>query len=738
MISALTISVDNLQLLVDLALKSMIVMLAALALSRALGRAPASVRHLTWTLALCGLLALPVLISILPGWRAPLLPALFKRESIEVPKPVSSVEAPIIPSPSQAESIIQLSIEPPAVSPVATPAVSAAVSPTDLVAPAAKLDWTQLMLFVWLTGVIFVLARLVTGVIRVRGIVRRSQYVIDYHWGAMVRRLGGQLQLPDHIALLRSQYVAMPLTWGVFNPVVLIPEEADQWSEEWRRIVLLHELAHIKRRDCLTQLLAQVVCAIYWFNPLVWVAARRLRIEREIACDDYVLRAGTRASDYAKYLLELAGALNLDRPLAGLPSPAAAGIACTQLESRVRSILDPVIRRNGLNRRTRYFTFAVAACLIIPLSCLQPWSSAASPQIDLVEQLFPLLQEPQSGITAPAQFDKNKPGKGSAGRAQDPTREHPDNDRDNEIEIEAQEPQGAQSPQDPNPEPAPVAAPAPAPAPVAVPAPIPFPAQGGKEGSELSVETIIQMKMHGVTPEFIESMRKAGFNNLTVQELVKLRMHGVTPEYIQETQKASNEKLTIEDIIQLRMFGVTPEYAKEMKDAGYNLPLKSLQKMRMHGVTPAYIETLRKLGYNNLTAEQITNMRMHGVNETYLKEMRDAGFDKLSVEEVTRMRMFGVNPAYIKEMRAAGYDKLSMEELTKMRMHGVTPAFVKEMRDAGFDKLTVEQLVKLRMFGVTADYVKQMRAAGLKNVSLDDMIKLKMHGVDKILLKSEK
>src|SRR5262245_38684597 len=192
MINSLTISVDNLQLLVDLALKSMIVMLAALALSRALGRAPASVRHLTWTLALCGLLALPVLISILPGWRAPLLPALFKRESIEVPKPVSSVESPIIPSPSQAESIIQLSIEPPAVS----PPVSAAVSPTDLVAPAPKLDWTQLMLFVWLTGVIFVLARLVTGVIRVRGIVRRSQYVIDYHWGAMVRRLGGQLQLP--------------------------------------------------------------------------------------------------------------------------------------------------------------------------------------------------------------------------------------------------------------------------------------------------------------------------------------------------------------------------------------------------------------------------------------------------------------------------------------------------------------------------------------------------------------
>jgi beta-lactamase regulating signal transducer with metallopeptidase domain len=731
MISALSISVDNLQLLVDLALKSIVIMLAALALSRVLGRAPASVRHFTWTLAICGLLALPVLITILPGWRAPLLPALGQKDSIEELKPGSAIAEPIKESPPVG-SVASLSTT----ESIQLPAVSPAVSTPDAQIAPTRYDWTwtQLILLVWLTGVIIVLARVVTGAIRVRRIVRQSQYVIDYHWGAMVRRLGGQLKLPDHIALLKSQYIAMPLTWGVWNPVVLLPEEADQWSAEWRRIVLLHELAHIKRRDCLTQLLAQIVCAIYWFNPFVWVAARRLRIEREIACDDYVLRAGTKASDYAKYLLELAGAMSLNGPLTPLPSPAAAGIACTQLESRVRSILDPVIRRNGLNRKTRYSTFALAACLIIPISALQPWSGAASPP---VEQSLLLLQEqnpipvatpapvaapasvaPPTSVTAPAQVAVPVP-------------------------ITAPAPVAFPAPVT---APAPVAIPAPlavpasitAPAPVAVPAPASVAAfpQSEKEGSGLTVETIIQMKMHGVTPEFIESMRRAGFGNLTVRELVKLRMHGVNEEYIKETQKASNEKLTIDDIVELKMFGVTSEYAREMKNAGYDLPLKSLKKMRMFGVTPAYIETLRKLGYTNLTAEQITKMKMHGVNEVYLKEMRDAGFDKLNVEEITRMRMFGVNPAYVKEMRGAGYDNLNMDQLTKMRMHGVTPAFVKEMRDAGFDKLTVEQLIKLRMFGVTADYVNKMRAAGLKNVSLNDLIKLKMHGVDQILLKN--
>jgi beta-lactamase regulating signal transducer with metallopeptidase domain/predicted metallopeptidase len=702
----MTIPVDDLQLLVDLALKSIIIMLGALSVHRILSRAPAAVRHLTWTLALCGLLALPALTLILPEWRAPLLPTLGSSESIEGFKPVSGVKA-------DERLIASLSVDPPAS--LDPPAGSTAVSAVDEQTAAWEIDWTQLALIVWLTGALIVLVRLAAGMFRVRRIVRRSQFVIDYPWGAMVRKLAGQLHIPDHVALLRSQYVGMPLTWGIWNPVILFPEEADQWSAEWRRIVLLHELAHIKRRDCLTQLLAQVVCAIYWFNPLVWLAARRLRVEREIACDDHVLQAGTRASDYARYLLDLAGVMNANGSPAGLPSPAAAGIACSQLESRVRSILDPAIKRKSLSRRARSIIFAIALCLLIPLATLQPWSGAASPIDDPADQSLAPLQEPQSDSSPPAQPNKNRLGKGSATAAQAPSLADPDINTDVELsEEEDQEDNDGQSTQETN------------------------PSKGDRASSGMTVDTIIKMKMHGVTPEFVESMRRAGFGNLSVEELVKLRMHGIGEGYIKETQKASNEKLSIEDLIQLKIFGVTPEYAKEMKSAGYDLPLKSLKKMRMFGITPGYIETIRKLGYTNLTAEQLTKLKMHGVSEGYLKEMRDAGFSNLNVEEITRMRMFGVDPAYIKEMRDAGYDKLSMEQLTKMRMHGVTPAYIKEMRNAGFDKLTTEELVKLRMFGVTADYVNKMRAAGLKNISLNDLIKMKMHGIDKILLKSEK
>jgi len=87
---------------------------------------------------------------------------------------------------------------------------------------------------------------------------------------------------------------------------VLLPKESDEWSTECRWIVMAHELTHVKRRDCLMQALAQLACAVYWFNPLVWFAAWRLRVERELACDDHVLEAGAKASDYASHLVEIA------------------------------------------------------------------------------------------------------------------------------------------------------------------------------------------------------------------------------------------------------------------------------------------------------------------------------------------------------------------------------------------------------------------------------------------------
>src|SRR4029079_9712727 len=105
---------------------------------------------------------------------------------------------------------------------------------------------------------------------------------------------------------IRSDVSAMPSTWGIFNPTVLLPGDADTWDEERRRVVLLHELAHVRRKDSLMQIIAQVCCAVYWFHPAVWYTSRKLQSERELACDEHVLALGMNACDYAAHLLEIA------------------------------------------------------------------------------------------------------------------------------------------------------------------------------------------------------------------------------------------------------------------------------------------------------------------------------------------------------------------------------------------------------------------------------------------------
>ena len=155
----------------------------------------------------------------------------------------------------------------------------------------------------WLLGAALVFAHLLVGVARTWRLTRHAETVRDAEWLRIVERLSRRLALTRPVALRRSARVTMPMACGLIRSSVLLPADADNWSDERREVVLLHELAHVKRRDCLTQLIAQAACALYWFNPLVWVAARRLRIERERACDDQVLDAGAKASDYAGHLL---------------------------------------------------------------------------------------------------------------------------------------------------------------------------------------------------------------------------------------------------------------------------------------------------------------------------------------------------------------------------------------------------------------------------------------------------
>jgi predicted nucleic acid-binding Zn-ribbon protein len=172
------------------------------------------------------------------------------------------------------------------------------------------------------------------------------------------------------VRLLGSAEISTPMTWGSLRPVILLPSRSRRWSEERRRIVLLHELVHIRRADWLVRLVARLVCSIYWLNPLVWVAARRLAVEQEIACDEEVVALGTRPSSYASHLLAIARTLG---PAAPTPAHALDMARRSQMEGRLMSILDEN-RRLRSGRKLAVMALVVIAGLVPALAAIEPWS----------------------------------------------------------------------------------------------------------------------------------------------------------------------------------------------------------------------------------------------------------------------------------------------------------------------------------------------------------------------------
>lgn len=351
----------------DAIAKASLLFAAAGLLSFVLRRRSAAARHTMWTLALLSVLVLPALSLALPRWQLPIITV--HGDSAALPAsdaqiPARSARLPV------ASSLLNRA-------PSASAAVAAAPS-TDSASTRTPAAWSALLLTVWLIGASLILARLGAGVIAVQWMARRTERVVDAPWLAQARSLAADLGISPRVVFLRSKGAGMPMAWGVFRPVVLMPAGADQWPAERLRIVLLHELAHVKRRDCLTHMLAQISCAVHWFNPLAWMAARHVRTERERACDDLVLAAGTPGPDYATQLIEMARVMRSGRFPAVLAGASLAMAHRSELEGRLLAILDPNVPRAGVSPLRTAAATTVFALAVMPLASLQPWRIAAA------------------------------------------------------------------------------------------------------------------------------------------------------------------------------------------------------------------------------------------------------------------------------------------------------------------------------------------------------------------------
>lgn len=347
----------------DTCLKATLILGMSALVVRSLRQGSAAHRHLVWTLGVLAVLALPAVRAMAPRWEVPLLPALTTGPA---------AESSTLPTAAAVAGPRTRFDAPPLRLPLAR--LAGASSAPARPAPHLPLSPGRLVALLWLAGALVVALPVLLGGIRVVRLGRRSEPLTSSAWSALLEDVSADLPLARPVRLLRGEPGAMPMAWGVLRPTVLLPADAEEWPEPRRRAVLTHELAHVKRHDCLTQALAQIACALYWFHPLVWVAARRLRSERELACDDLVLHCGASGPDYADHLLQLARSFRASRH----PVWATVAVARpSQLEGRLLAILDPSLDRRGPSRAAAVATLAMSGGLLVGLAGLHPWSSPA-------------------------------------------------------------------------------------------------------------------------------------------------------------------------------------------------------------------------------------------------------------------------------------------------------------------------------------------------------------------------
>ena len=376
-----------LPILFDAAAKGFVILALAGCTALALRRSSAAVRHLVWFLAVASMFALPVLSATLPAWR--ILPHWLTAQTdrIRVGDPQFTLHPPQSTESNTSKSTRSANT---ATSDTATATDDVTTSALPLAPPASARQIKQadpqspfnpwnFLLWVWLTGMAVALLPLGVGWLSLGWLRRTSQPVRDPSWRSLLGQHCRDLGVNHPILLLRTARRTVPLTWGALAGVIpnlrsmmLIPEEASDWTINRRRAVLLHELAHIKRRDCLTQTITQLACAVYWFNPLIWFASKRMLTERERACDDLVLRAGMKSSDYAEDLLQIASGQRTHR------FAAFAGIAMARrsnLEGRLLDVLDTERNRKMLTRPHFIALLLVFAAACAPLGMMRssPW-----------------------------------------------------------------------------------------------------------------------------------------------------------------------------------------------------------------------------------------------------------------------------------------------------------------------------------------------------------------------------
>jgi beta-lactamase regulating signal transducer with metallopeptidase domain len=563
------------QVLIAIALKSLLISGLALGLLALLRHRSAAER--SWV-AHVGLLALVVMALaplVLPNWNVA-APALFS------PAPVAEPVAGTAPATTAVAPL------PASVAPTRLTAAPISISPLAATTAAYALPAAVLLVITFL------------ALMRLVALRARADVLVDGHWLSALARAQRRMGFKHGTALLTSDDLASPISWGLMRPVILLNSRAVEAAGDAEAIIA-HELAHVARLDWIKLLLARVATALFWFNPLVWVLAREAHQLREEAADDSVLAADIADTDYAQLLV---GVARHECPglLLG-----AHGVAPSKgsLARRVARVLDGKTARGPVARSFALGVFAGALLVAAPLAALTltpgaeetSKSSRPSPAVatgvDMGKPYYSSAEPPADlphiiahGVATSV---------ATAVAAVSPS----------EVELDAAEiaQERAQAARDLAVEQAQLAA--------------ERAREVGREmrkvGKSLRESRAGELQAIGVTPEYVGAMRASAprLARLEPSEFAGMRAVGVTPEFARELM-AAMPGMSPDELVEARAVGVTGAYVRQMRAAGVRGDIDDFVQLRAVGVEPSFVQRARKAGFTTLDPDELVELRALG------------------------------------------------------------------------------------------------------------------------------
>ena len=555
----------------------------------------------------------------------------------------------------------------------------------------------------WLAGVFSLSLRMLGGWLYSRRLKNHLAGPLSMKWQQRFAVLSRELRVLRPVRFLESALVQVPTVIGWIRPLVLIPASAlAGLTPRQLEAIVAHELAHIRRYDYLVNLLQTAVEILLFYHPAVWWVSREIRQEREHCCDDVAVQVCSDALVYARALAEI-------EALRSVTPQLVMAVDGGSLFARIQRLVGK--SSQGPEHMASWLPGAIVLALVLVLvaggqlfsghtEASESATPGAAPALTL-GNATPASETAPRIAARPNKSSDKQDAKSEITDAID-SRGNPSAEATTPIEPQASQGSGS------------------------------FIEELAALGyTNLSVDDLIALKNHGVTPQLVRELKERGYEKLSIKQLTRLASNGVTGQFIRELKAAGVEPLPIESLIRLHSHGVNPALVKELGDLGYkNLPADQLTTVASHGVTPKFIGALQSAGYKDLPIANVIRAHDHGVSPEFIKEIRDLGYTGLALDQVVRMKDHGVDAEFIRAMEAAGFGRLPVDQIVRARDHGVDPEFIKKIQSAGYPKTPLDQLIRAKDHGVTPEYIESVKKAGYGNVPLDQLIRMHDHGID--------